>query len=146
MHFIGMQAIFFANGEQEYQITYNPAFTVGSFFMPIAVVFIAFFVFSATEKVNALNIIVGGFISGTAICGMHYVGVVGIQNYTSIFDFRIVIASVVIGLAAASTALGIFFRFKYAWTNAVWKRGMCAIALATAIRYAHIKSVDLGED
>ena len=136
MHFIGMQAITMRNGEPELQITYSPVFTAGSFFLPIIVVAIAFFIFSASEAVNVLNIILGGFISGIAICGMHYVGALSVNNYISVFELKMVIASVVIAIAAASVALGVFFRFKYAWTNAIWKRGICALGLATATRYA----------
>ena len=134
MHSIGMASIIMGGGEINVQLNYSPVYTAGSFLLPIVVLAIAFFILSAAEKVNAINLIVGGCIAGAAICGMHYVGVLGIKNYIPLFDYRFIIASVLIGVGAASTVLGVFFRFKYTWTNAVWKRAGCALALACAIR------------
>ena len=137
MHFIAMHAIIMGEGDLALRMTYSPALTVGSFFLPIVVIAIAFFIVSASQEVNVFNFVLGGLITGTAICGMHYVGVIGVKNYICLFDFRVVVASVVIALLAASVALGVFFRFKYAWTDAGWKRGACALALASAISLMH---------
>ena len=137
MHFIAMHAIVMGDDDPALRLTYSPAFTIGSFFLPIVVIAVAFFVVSASRKVNAINFVLGGLITGTAICGMHYLGATGVRNYVCIFDFRMVVASVVIALLAATVALGVFFRFKYAWTDAGWKRGTCALALASAISLMH---------
>ena len=134
MHFIGMQAITMGAGEPELQITYSPTFTTGSFFLPIAVVAIAFFIFSASDVVHVINIFFGGVISGTAICGMHYIAILGVRNYNPTFDYRLVAAAVVIAVVSASVSFGVFFRFRFTWTNAIWKRGGAALGLATATR------------
>ena len=137
MHFIGMQAIRMANGEFDLQFVYSPAYTAGSFFLPIGIVAIAFFIFSS-EYVSVLKMFAGGFFCGAAICGMHYLGQAGIVNYVSVWDWRYVVGSIVIALVAATTALGMFFRLKSAWTNAIWKRFLNALLLAAAVRYVKV--------
>ena len=136
MHFIGMQAIQIGNGEELYQFEYNVGRTVASFFLPIVFVGLAFFVLSTSEQATRLRILAGGLISGTAVCGMHYLGQESIVNYRNYFDWRYVLASSVIAAVAASVALGVFFRLKSAWTNAIPRRILCALTLASAVRSA----------
>jgi NO-binding membrane sensor protein with MHYT domain len=137
MHFIGNRAITMFNGEPELQIDYSPGFTAGSFFLPIIFVGIAFMTFKNTETINVWRTGVGGFICGSAICGMHYLGQLGIDNYTNVWDVRYIVGSAVIAVVAATAALGVFFHFKFAWTNAWWKRGLCALLLASAVSGMH---------
>ena len=50
MHFIGMQAIIMADGEDYLQIVFSTSFTVGSIFLPIGVVGFAFWIFSTPGR------------------------------------------------------------------------------------------------
>ena len=134
MHFIGMQAIQMGDGQAFHQFQYNTSRTIASFFLPIVFVGLAFFVLSVSEVVTAWRILTGGLICGAAVCGMHYLGQESILNYQNHFDWRYVLASVIIAVVAASVALGVFFRLKSAWTNAIPRRVVCALGLATAVR------------
>ena len=137
MHFIGMQAVILAHGEDELQLYYYASYTAGSFFLPIAVVSLSFSVFSSSRKVSALRIITAGAICGAAICGMHYVGQAGIVNYTNSWDWQYVFGSVIISMSAATVSLGIFFYLSSAWINTLWKRALCAFVLAGAVCAMH---------
>ena len=137
MHFIGNRAIVMAKGEAYLQIQYSPGFTAGSFFLPVCVVAIAFYLFSVSEKVSILGTMIGGLLVGSAVCGMHYMGQKGIANYTPIYAWRKVLGSAVIAVAANTIALGVFFYFKSAWTNSWWKRLACASLLAVSVSGMH---------
>ena len=137
MHFIGNRAIVMAKGEPYLQIQYSPGFTAGSFFLPVCVVAIAFYLFSVSEKVSILGTMVGGLLVGSAVCGMHYMGQKGIANYTPIYAWTKVLGSAIIAVVANTTALGIFFYFKSAWTNSWWKRLACSSLLAVSVSGMH---------
>ena len=137
MHYIGNRAILMVNGEEYLQIQYSPGFTAGSFFLPVCVVGIAFYLFSITEHVSILATMVGGLMLGSAVCGMHYMGQKGIANYTPYYSWKRVLGSAIIAVAANTIALGVFFYFKSTWTNSWWKRMSCASLLAVSVSGMH---------
>ena len=124
-------------GEPHLQIQYSPGFTAGSFFLPVCVVAIAFYLFSVSENVSILGTMLGGLLVGSAVCGMHYMGQKGIANYISNYSWGHVLGSAIIAVAASTIALGIFFYFKSMWTNSWWKRLSCASLLAVAVSGMH---------
>ncbi|KAL9587131.1 MAG: hypothetical protein Q9203_003621 [Teloschistes exilis] len=137
MHFIGNRAITMVNGEREFQIRYSAGCTAGSFFLPIGVVSVAFYLLGLSEKVHISRIIVVGTMTGAAVCGMHYLGQKGISNYNVSYDWRYVVGSAFIAIIAATIALGIFFYLKATWTNSWLKRATCASVLAAAVSGMH---------
>ncbi len=126
-----------AQGETHLQIQYSPGFTAGSFFLPVCVVAIAFYLFSVSENVSILGTMLGGLLVGSAVCGMHYMGQKGIANYISVYSWGHVLGSAIIAVAASTIALGVFFYFKSIWTNSWWKRLSCASLLAVAVSGMH---------
>lgn len=126
-----------AQGEPHLQIQYSPGFTAGSFFLPVCVVGIAFYLFSVSESMSILGTLVGGLLVGSAVCGMHYMGQKGIANYTPFYSWRRVVGSAIIAVVASTVALGVFFHFKSTWTNSWWKRMSCASLLAVAVSGMH---------
>lgn len=137
MHFIGNRAIRIGDGSRELQIEYSPGYTAGSFFLPIVVVTMAFFVFNIKESVTISGTILGGTIAGTAICGMHYLGLGGTANYHPIVTFRYVLASAIIAVVASTLALGTSFYLKITWAASWWKRLLCALLLSVAVSSSH---------
>ena len=126
-----------AQGEPNLQIQYSPGFTAGSFFLPVCVVGIAFYFFSVSENVRIQGTMVGGFLVGSAVCGMHYLGQKGIANYTPSYSWRYVLGSAIIAVAANSVALGVFFYLRSTWTNSWWKRMSSASLLALSVSGMH---------
>jgi NO-binding membrane sensor protein with MHYT domain len=137
MHFIGNRAIQMASGQAKYQIEYNPGYTAGSFFLPICVVGAAFYFFSTTEKVSVFATLLGGVLTGAAVCGMHYMGQGGISNYVPVYIWGYVLGSALISVTASTAALSIFFYLKSTWTNSWIKRMACASLLATSVSGMH---------
>ena len=126
-----------ADGSEDLQILYSPGYTVGSLLLAIGVVGLAFFVFSSTGSVTPIQIVGGGIICGSAICGMHYLGQAGMTNYWNVWDWRFILGSAIIAVVAATIALGTFFWQKAVWTNRLWKRLLCALGLAGAVSLMH---------
>ncbi|KAI9831437.1 MAG: hypothetical protein M1819_005036 [Sarea resinae] len=137
MHFIGNRAIVLGNGESELQIAYSSGYTAASFFLPIVVLPVAFWLVGVNEKVVKLRLICCGFVTGAAICGMHYTGQQGIANYHCEYQWPFVMGAAIIAVLASSAALSIFFVLRAAWTNVWWKRVVCASILATAVSGMH---------
>ncbi|EEP80878.1 predicted protein [Uncinocarpus reesii 1704] len=136
MHFIGNRATILHHGAN-YQISYSSAFTAVSFLLPIVVLMIAFYFIGASERAELWYIVLTGVLTGAAVCGMHYVGQLGIANYTCSYKLPNVIGAAVIAVAASITALGVFFRMRASWTNSWWKRVISATILAIAVSGMH---------
>ncbi|KAL8645946.1 MAG: hypothetical protein Q9210_006424 [Variospora velana] len=137
MHFIGNRAIIMAQGERYLQIQYNAAYTAGSFFLPICVLSVAFYLLGLSEKVSIARIMIVGLLTGAAVCGMHYFGQGGISNYLASYEWQYVLGSAFIAVTAATLALGVFFYFKATWTNNWMKRALCASVLAGSVSGMH---------
>ena len=76
-------------------------------------------------------------MSGTAICGMHYLGLGGTANYQPVVAWRYVLGSAVVAVFASTVALGTSFYLKSTWTATWWKRMLCALLLAVAVSSSH---------
>lgn len=137
MHFIGNRAIILANGDPNLQIVYSSAFTALSFFLPILVLLVAFYILAVTGKANRIFIVISGFLTGTAVCGMHYVGQLGIANYSCSYRVANVVSAAIIAVIASLVALSVFFRLRELWTDSWWKRGLCGAVLACAVSGMH---------
>lgn len=141
MHYIGNRATTLAGGEPELQIAYSVGVTVASFFVPIFVLLVAFFVVTGTStsgnQISWWRVCASGTLSGGAICGMHYLGNASISNYRCDYLASFVAGSVVIAAVASSVALALFFVFRSSWNNSWWKRIGCAVVLAGAVSGMH---------
>ncbi|KAJ5488882.1 hypothetical protein N7539_003772 [Penicillium diatomitis] len=137
MHFIGNRAIVLGNGEQAIQILYNVAFTGTSFVLPVIVLLTAFYSVGVQEKASYVRILLGGLLTGSSVCGMHYVGQLGIANYRCSYAVANVVGSAVIAVFSSTIALGIFFRWRATWTDSWWRRGICACFLSAAVSGMH---------
>lgn len=137
MHFIGNYAIVLGKGEMDLQIVYSSGFTGLSFFLPIAVLFLAFCAVGLDDSVSIPRLVIGGTLAGLGVCGMHYMGQAGIANYTCVYQLGFVFLSAVIACVASIVALGLFFMFRSAWNSSWWKRAIVAAVLATAVSGMH---------
>ncbi|KAF5859996.1 hypothetical protein ETB97_002135 [Aspergillus alliaceus] len=137
MHFIGNRAIVLGSGQNDIQILYSMTFTGVSFVLPVAVLLVAFYAIGASEKAGYLRIMTGGLLTGSSVCGMHYVGQLGIANYQCSYRAANVAGSAVIAVFASTTALSIFFRWRATWTDSWWRRGVCGCLLAAAVSGMH---------
>ncbi|KAJ5159913.1 uncharacterized protein N7482_006917 [Penicillium canariense] len=137
MHFIGNRAIVLGTGEQDIQILYNVAFTGTSFVLPVIVLLAAFYSVGVEEKAGYLRILTGGLLTGSSVCGMHYVGQLGISNYKCSYQVANLVGSAIIAISSSTVALGIFFRWRATWTDSWWRRCLCACFLSSAVSGMH---------
>ncbi|KGO65255.1 Uncharacterized protein PITC_072480 [Penicillium italicum] len=137
MHFIGNRAIVLDEGQADVQVLYNVAFTGTSFVLPVVVLLFAFYAVGVEEKAGYIRILIGGLLTGSSVCGMHYVGQLGISNYRCSYHVANVVGSAIIAIFSSTVALGIFFRWRASWTDSWWRRGICACLLAGAVSGMH---------
>ncbi|KAJ5952284.1 uncharacterized protein N7479_010697 [Penicillium vulpinum] len=137
MHFIGNRAIVLGEGEANVQAMYNVAFTGTSFVLPVVVLLFAFYAVGVEEKAGYTRIFIGGLLTGSSVCGMHYVGQLGISNYRCSYHTENVVGAAIIAIVSSTAALGIFFRWRATWTDSWWRRGICACLLAGAVSGMH---------
>jgi len=137
MHFIGNRAIIMDRGQPSAEIQYSPGWTAASFFVPTVVIGIAFFIYNIREKSSCAAIAFGGVLTGTSVCGMHFMGQGGIANYAPRYLWYYVVGSALIAICATTITLGTFFYFKSHWTDNWWKRSLLASFLAAAVSAMH---------
>ncbi|KAL3470909.1 hypothetical protein BJX99DRAFT_38012 [Aspergillus californicus] len=137
MHFIGNRAIVLGNGDDKIQVLYSMSFTGVSFILPVCVLLAAFYAAGTSEKAGYTRILTGGILTGGAVCGMHYVGQLGISNYKCTYQAANVAGAAVIAVFASTAALSIFFRWRASWTNSWWRRGVCGFLMALAVSGMH---------
>ncbi|KAL5002055.1 hypothetical protein BDV10DRAFT_129889 [Aspergillus recurvatus] len=137
MHFIGNRAIVLGDGNSRIQVVYSMSFTGVSFILPVCVLLAAFYAAGTSEKAGYTRILTGGVLTGGSVCGMHYVGQLGISNYKCSYAAGNVAGSAVIAVCASAAALSIFFRWRASWTNRWWRRMVCGCLLALAVSGMH---------
>ncbi|KAF7116855.1 hypothetical protein CNMCM5793_005436 [Aspergillus hiratsukae] len=111
MHFIGNRAIVLGDGAAKIQIVYSVPFTAVSFILPVVVLLAAFYAIGTSEKAGYLRIIMGGVLTGSSVCGMHYVGQLGIANYRCSYKVAHVVGAAIIAIFATVSGMH--------WTAAV---------------------------
>ncbi|KAG8527909.1 uncharacterized protein KY384_006825 [Bacidia gigantensis] len=137
MHYIGNRAILMLDASAGMRIVYSPGYTAGSLFLALGGVGTAFYFFSMAETVTPFTALGGGIFMGGAICGMHYLGQVGIENYDCSYTWPYVVGAAAIAGTASTIALSIFFYLKSVWTNSWMKRVGVALILATGVSGMH---------
>ncbi|RVX74173.1 hypothetical protein B0A52_02005 [Exophiala mesophila] len=137
MHFVGNRAVVLEYGAPARQMLYNPGYTALSFFMPILVLVLAFYTLGVTKRARQLHVAIASCLTGAAVCGMHYLGQLGIENYHCSYKVGNVVGAAVISVFASFVALSVFFRLREKWTDTWWKRGSCGVALALAVSGMH---------
>ncbi|KAK4235834.1 hypothetical protein C8A03DRAFT_36313 [Achaetomium macrosporum] len=141
MHFIGNLATTLLHSEPELHVVYSGRVTVASFFVPIIVLLVAFFVVTGASgnggRVSWWRVCASGALAGGAICGMHYLGNASVSNYRCDYRAAYVVGSAIIAVVASTAALALFFVIRSAWTNSWWKRTGCAVVLAGAVSGMH---------
>ncbi|PWY84864.1 MHYT domain signaling protein [Aspergillus heteromorphus CBS 117.55] len=137
MHYIGNRAIVLGDGQQQMQIIYSMKFTGVSFVLPVVVLLVAFYSIGASEKASYVRILIGGTLTGGAVCAMHYIGQLGISNYSCSYQSANIAGATIIAVFASIVALTVFFRWRATWTDSWWRRAICGCVLALAVSGMH---------
>ncbi|RCI07398.1 hypothetical protein L249_1364 [Ophiocordyceps polyrhachis-furcata BCC 54312] len=133
MHYVGYRAVHFLHGQHEFEFVFKTGLAVAALFIPIVVLFVAFVIITRHGRVCWIRITMAGFLSGATLVGMHYLADASISNYKPVYRAGYIVGAALIGVITNIAALAFLFVFESAWTNAWWKRPLCALILAAAI-------------
>jgi NO-binding membrane sensor protein with MHYT domain len=140
MHSIGNRAIILGDGRMELQLTYNAGYTTLSAFLPIVILFLGLTLgeyLVANHKGVWSFLIVGGFVVGLSITGMHYIGNLGISNYKLLNSPGYIVGAAAIAVGVSIAALSLFFYLKAKWIHSWPRRIAIAVLLACTVSGMH---------
>ncbi|MGO4787300.1 EAL domain-containing protein [Paenibacillus sp. 2KB_20] len=107
MHFVGMLAM-----HMNMNVKYDAFLTIISMLASVISSFIAFYI-TMPKSINWSKIAIGGFIMGSGIVTMHYMGMEAMIVHAEIrYDPGMWALSAIIALAASYAALLLFLRFR----------------------------------
>lgn len=136
MHFIGMLA-FHSHATVEYDIL----ITILSMVISVLSSFIAFFI-TMSKEVKWYKVVMGGFIMGSGIAAMHYMGMEAmIMEGEITYNSTLVVLSIIIALCASYIALLLFTRFRNK-PEASWLKWLSAIIMGMAVSGMHYTGMD----
>ena len=84
-----------------------------------------------------IGTLIGGFFTGLAVCGMHYMCQIGLANYSASYNLGYVFGSALIAIFTSTIALGVFFYFSATPTDNWLKRVLCASLIAVSVSGMH---------
>ncbi|MCM3781695.1 EAL domain-containing protein [Neobacillus mesonae] len=131
MHFVGMLAF-----HLHAAVRYDVWLTLLSMAASVISSFIAFYI-TMPKNINRIKLVIGGFIMGTGIVTMHYVGMEAMIMPMKIsYDRTLWVLSAVIAFAASYAALFLFLRFR-SQTNASGMKWASSIVMGFAVCGMH---------
>jgi len=131
MHFVGMLAFHLHS-----TVKYDTGLTLLSMGASVVSSFIAFYI-TMPKNINWYHIAIGGFIMGSGIVTMHYMGMEAmIVDAELTYDTFYWILSAIIALVASYAALMLFIRFRNQESSS-WLKWLCAVVMGFAICGMH---------
>lgn len=131
MHFVGMLAVHF-----QMPVKYDWGLTFLSMAASLISSFIAFYI-TKEKDINVIKLAIGGFIMGSGIVTMHYMGMEAmIMPVEMSYDKTLWVLSAVIAFVASYAALFLFLRFRNEQSFS-WLKWLSAIVMGFAICGMH---------
>jgi two-component system, sensor histidine kinase and response regulator len=132
MHYVGMLAF-----RLPIPVQYDWPTVVVSLLAAILASAIALFVVSR-KNMGVFRAVVGSVFMGSAIAGMHYVGMDAMRLHaTCHYSKVIVVASVVMAIVISFVALWLTFQVRGETTSVSWRKSLSAILMGAAIPVMH---------
>ncbi|WP_110932222.1 bifunctional diguanylate cyclase/phosphodiesterase [Paenibacillus bouchesdurhonensis] len=136
MHFVGMLAY-----HTHMTVHYDIWLTLGSLLASVIASFIAFYI-TMPRNINWYKIAGGGFIMGSGIVTMHYMGMEAmIMPIDIYYDQTLLVLSVIIALFASYAALMLFLRFR-SGSSTSWAKWLSAAIMGIAICGMHYTGME----
>ena len=130
MHFVGMVAF-----HTDRTFTFDPLLTIASFLVSVTPAGLGLLIVTGHSSglANLARLTTAGLITGLGIVAMHYTGMAALQiNADIIYDRTLVTVSVLIAVAAATTALWLASNL-----HSNWARTLSAPVMGTAVCGMH---------
>jgi NO-binding membrane sensor protein with MHYT domain len=138
MHFVAMIG-FSIDGSP---VLYDVPITLASWIAAIVVVGLGLFIVGFTMRPSLPKIIVAGTFMGVGVAAMHYTGMAAMRiNGTTIWDRRLIIASVIIAVVASTVAL--WFTVNVRKTGAVVAAAAIAGVAVCAMHYTGMAAMQV---
>lgn len=132
MHFIGMLAMNLAM-----VMRYDPGMTLLSMVIAIAASIFALWIV-CYDELPLSRLLIGAVALGSGVVAMHYTGMDALMSATDIvWDWRWIFVSVVIALAASTTALWLAFKLREGIAHLALLRVGSALVMGAAIAGMH---------
>jgi two-component system sensor histidine kinase/response regulator len=132
MHYVGMLAF-----RLPIPVRYDWPTVLVSLLAAILASAIALFVVSR-KKMNLLRAVVGSVFMGSAIAGMHYIGMAAMRLSAMCHYSRgIVIVSVVLAIVISLVAIWQTFHFRGETRSGGWRKALSAVAMGAAVPVMH---------
>ncbi len=132
MHYVGMLAF-----RLPVQVQYDWPTVVVSLLAAIFASAVALFVVSRS-KMGFFRAIVGSVFMGSAIAGMHYIGMAAMRLQAMCHYSRgIVTISVVLAIVISLVALWLTFHFRGETRSGGWRKGLSAVVMGAAVPVMH---------
>ena len=126
MHFVGMMACHLPNGYQ-----FNLSLTLFSYV--IAAVTSIFAVWLTTRETLPIpRLLLGAFLMGVGISGMHYTGMIGLDVPGYVLQFNLIVVVFSILIAICGSGLSFWLMFKYKMNR---NRGLFKVAVAVMLAF-----------
>ncbi|AZK46940.1 bifunctional diguanylate cyclase/phosphodiesterase [Paenibacillus lentus] len=136
MHFVGMLAY-----HTHMTVHYDIWFTLGSLLASVIASFIAFYI-TMPRNTNWYKIAGGGFIIGSGIVTMHYMGMEAMIIPNAIYyDPVLLVLSIIIALVASYLALLLFLHFQ-SESKTSWVKWLSAALMGIAICGMHYTAME----
>src|SRR5665213_814423 len=132
MHYVGMLAF-----RLPVVVQYDWPTVVLSLLAAIVASAIALFI-SSREKMGYLRIALGSLFMGSAIAGMHYIGMAAMRLPAMChYSATSVALSIVVAIGSSWAALWVAFHFREEKSHHVWEKVISAVLLGAAIPLTH---------
>ncbi|WVQ82326.1 hypothetical protein IAT38_004454 [Cryptococcus sp. DSM 104549] len=138
MHFVSMISVRLrASPEMTWYIRFNPGMTAMSLFVPMIATALSFWVIGSELEFQVWRVFLAGAFLGLTVGLMHYSASFKLPNLDVSYTAVTVVFALIIAVVAGTVALFLFFRLRAQWQDSWWKRGLCALVLATAVCGMH---------
>jgi len=132
MHYVGMLAF-----RLPVPVQYDWPTVVVSLLAAVLASAIALFVVSRTTM-GLFRVIIGSVFMGSAIAGMHYIGMAAMRlPATCHFSLWIVATSVVLAIVISFVALWLTFYFREETQSGGWRKALSAVVMGAAVPTMH---------
>lgn len=140
MHFLGMLAF-----QLPIPVGYDPELTLISALIAVAASGFALWLV-CQSTLSHRRLVVGSFIMGAGICGMHFTGMAAMRIYPAIqYDPYLLGLAVAISVVASGIALGLGFHLRVGPKRAIWVQIAAALVMGLAISGMHYTAMAAAE-
>ena len=139
MHFIGMQSLVLHDAAgNRLEMAFGAGLTIGSLLVAIVIITVGFTLAGDPKTPKLWRTCGVGVIGGLGVAVMHYMGMLAMVSQATIhWSAGVIVASVIVGIVAATAALLIFFHLNHLWQDDMRLQILTAMIMGVAVNAMH---------